>query len=889
MELRLRIKNRILESVTSRPDSGARIDFVQNFKMVKMSKMVNHSHPEAARARNESFRAIENWIVGMGLKPYHISMSNREHGDGIHELMWAKDFSTPRVRTPLKAEHFIMGIDVDYYLKLSKIRHLARKGNPIIFYSAMPRQLSGDCLDGHYTIEKDGRFHMRVNGGADYPSDLWNYDLDTVVFDYWWGSRIYAVEKREVDDIHAIVLLAPIAKVTLPILTRYLINGPRLKRRTMLDGDFAIMRYTQPVEGKSSMWISVTRCGDYTSANVPESCFAAIEISFDQVTKGVSFYGVMNILKEYGIHRKEAVSASRILVAYFNYKSGKRVEITETRMWNGTIEASNYVNAEADSRVDSQADLKIVGRNLHPPITDDPTTIPAATQANDLAAVRGRVEKIRNTKVPPNQYLAWASEFVSLTVGDHAHTVEPWNIDQVIDEQRSTPQQIGRNANTLPWLTGESWLPGKLRVKSFMKKEVANGSNHPRNISTLPTDHNLELSRFTYAVKHAILKHLEWYAPGKTPEQIARRLTTMAEFRRILEADGNRFDGSISDWLYRHVKRPIYLAAIALGHRRELQQLLDREVNTKGVTSTGDQYDPGTGTLSGSPTTTDGNTLYTGFIDYCSLRTGGYSAVEAFRLLGQHAGDDATSVAEEKHWLKVAKDLGMTYTCITHTTETDTPVGFLGRKFPYLFVGGDGSLQDPLRQANKLHYTFAPKSIDLPQALVNKAIGLETLDPSNPLISAWASAVRRIHGDQVTGDHDMPYWFKISDGSWPQLTEEEYWIQFAALTGIAEGEFLQLILALRDSNSEEDLHNLPVLHVPNPTLDKVAAQQLDDPMVTPPPPPPDTIAEELEPGVWSVVSITTTPTTSSSAPSPVNGKQRASGRKKGPKRDPRRK
>jgi len=824
----------------------------------------------------------------MGLKPYHISMSNREKGDGVHELMWAKDFAIPRVRSSLRPEHFIMGIDVDYYLKISKIRYLARKGNPIIFYSAMPRQLAGDCLDGHYTIEKDGRFHMRVNGGADYPSDLWNYDLDTVVFDYWWGSRIYAVEKREVDDIHAIVLLAPVAKVTFPFLTRLLIKGPRLQRRTMLDGDFAIMRYTEPLEGKSSMWISVARCGDYTSANVPEACFAAIEISFGEVTKGVSFYGVMNILKEYGIHRKDAVSASRILVAYFNYKSGKRVQVSETRMWNGTVGASNYVNAEADSRADTQADLKTVGRNLHPPITDDPTTIPAATQPNDLAAVRGRVECIRNNKTPPNQYLAWAQEYTALVVGDHAHTVEPWSVDQVIDEQTSTPQQVGRNANALPWLTGASWLPGKLRVKSFMKKEVANGSNHPRNISTLPTDHNLELSRFTYAIKHAILKHHQWYAPGKKPEEIARRLTTMAEFRRILEADGNRFDGSISDWLYRNVKRPIYLAAVALGHRREVQELLDREMNTKGVTSTGDQYDPGTGTLSGSPTTTDGNTLYTGFIDYCALRTGGYSASEAFSLLGQHAGDDATSVANEDNWLKVTKDLGMKYTCITHTTETDTPVGFLGRKFPYLFVGGDGSLQDPARQINKLHYTFAPKSIDVQQALVNKAIGLATLDPNNPLISAWATAVERIHGNQVTGEHDMPYWFRVSDGSWPQLTVEEYWVQFVALTGISEGELLRLILALDEATCEDDLQNLPQLHMPTQTVDKVAAQHLDDPMITPPPATPDVIAEELEPGVWSVVSLTTTPTTSSSAPSPVNSKHRASGKRRGGKKGPRR-
>ena len=61
--------------------------------------------------------------------------------------------------------------------------------------------------NGHYYVDSDNTITLRVNGGATYNHQLWNWNIDTVVFDYYFRLRsiVYSVERRRVDDHHSIV------------------------------------------------------------------------------------------------------------------------------------------------------------------------------------------------------------------------------------------------------------------------------------------------------------------------------------------------------------------------------------------------------------------------------------------------------------------------------------------------------------------------------------------------------------------------------------------------------------------------------------------------------------------------------------------------------------
>jgi len=71
-----------------------------------------------------------------------------------------------------------------------------------------------------------------------------------------------------------------------------------------------------------------------------------------------------------------------------------------------------------------------------------------------------------------------------------------------------------------------------------------------------------------------------------------------------------------------------------------LKDYIAEVYKNQAVTDHGDRYDPGPGTRSGSPPTTDFNTTHNGYTHFCAFRTIGFGADEAFENLGLYAGDD---------------------------------------------------------------------------------------------------------------------------------------------------------------------------------------------------------------------------------------------------------
>jgi hypothetical protein len=546
----------------------------------------------------------------------------------------------------------------------------------------------------------------------------------------------------------------------------------------------------------------------------------------------------------------DIVKAAALLIQWMKENKDVYVEITETRYTNGKLgtPADNYVINKAGDGFTALEDPKTVGRNLHKPITDDPVTVPAAHQNNDTTSVQERVEKVRNiTEVHP-RYYKYSSELINFILGDKRDSLAPWDLEEVAATKTKALQKE-RIEQVAAFMTGRLHTKNqsKVNIKSFMKKEPTNGFGAPRNISTLPVEHSLELAQYTLAFKYDVWKEQKWYMPGKTPSQISERLVEVAnqpsphpaiEEHYILEGDFNKYDGTLFKFTTEFDLR-LYTAAFQPKYKDRVRLLWTREVDAKGMTATGYRYFNGHANPSGSDRTTDSNTGKNALIDYCALREAGLTAKEAWEMLAGYCGDDLFSRAPKWAFAKVVKEFGMSAKLEEHRPLDNPVVGFLGRKFPYLFEGGLESLQDPARLLRKLHLTFSNKMIPIMQAFANKATGLVTLDPNNPILQSWCAMAERLaklEGAElgVVDPADIPYWHWALEesGTWIQVDADDYLDVIELISGITIGELRFLILQFDNVKCVEDLTKLIPVHVPTRTEDKLPAVLLNDDMAS---------------------------------------------------------
>jgi len=239
-------------------------------------------------------------------------------------------------------------------------------------------------------------------------------------------------------------------------------------------------------------------------------------------------------------------------------------------------------------------------------------------------------------------------------------------------------------------------------LKSFVKNEAYSVPNDPRVITTNSTALTLRMSAFTYAMKEDILKKLPFYGPCKTPLEVHERIRLIGQ-EGLLESDYNRFDGSISKYL-QDLVNAIYLRWLNDGPDAVEWVVLFQQVFVqKATTKHGVKYKPGFGTRSGSPITTDGNTLINAFISYSALREMGKTKDEAWSLLGLYTGDDGLNrnIPGLEAAMKMAvAALGLSIDIVS--SVPDSSIKFAGRCFPRPLTSLS-SHQDVKRTLVKLH------------------------------------------------------------------------------------------------------------------------------------------------------------------------------------------
>jgi hypothetical protein len=228
----------------------------------------------------------------------------------------------------------------------------------------------------------------------------------------------------------------------------------------------------------------------------------------------------------------------------------------------------------------------------------------------------------------------------------------------------------------------------------------------------------------------------------------------------VAETDYSKWDGSLSGDL-RWVERQIILGCVDEAHRKELGELLDRDINLKGRTAFGYAYEAGTSRMSGSQTTTLGNSLLNAFVAYLAYRLAGMNENSSWRCIGPKFGDDGVDdIAGD--WGRVGPLLGLKLKL--EKRDTKDFVTFCGR----VYVNPKGhccSVFNPRKALQSLCVGLSNKD------WADKVRGYAVTELQSPVVGTYLRVLMRVHGiaavserewSETMGDWLTPYPYDAS-------------------------------------------------------------------------------------------------------------------------------
>ncbi|APG76143.1 hypothetical protein [Beihai sphaeromadae virus 2] len=707
-----------------------------------------HSHPFSSAYRSFANKTIDETILRYGYQPYSISSSIRDNGKGNRFYYTEKDFGLPYQNDTLEEDSIITMVDVDYYCDMNAYLSV---GKPILLYTIIPESVAFQGPDYAFTI-KDDEIRHQVNGGAKYSHRLWDYERDTVsVLTPDDTLIVYDVERRKLpgDPHHQLVLLDPVVAVPAPFWIH--VEPHPLTRMKFHIGN-GVNSIMDPVRDIVSCGIA----GKFVCADIPVKTYEMVKSMFVESPKPV--VGTL----ERPLFNKELMDAPE--KASILYQCFKRT-VDSPHEHASTSEARSYQVLGPLTHENP----KPAGRQVHTPLVDHPDLYPSDSFNNDLASVKGRVLKTLNRKEPSTKYKTYKKEFIQFLVPDNIKGKGvPLTYEEVDNLQRGRLQR-NRFKQAIEGVLSHA----KCKIKAFVKKEPMAGIKDPRNISTVPIEHNIILSTFTYAFKLGVLFKQRWFAPGLIPADIARRVQEVAKNGCICR-DFSRFDGHVSKFLD-SVPDEAMVQWTAKQYRGQLVDRLQREKASRGITRNGFLYDPEYSRRSGSPCTTNSNTVITAFLGYCAARESGFNPKTSYRKLGLYCGDDGVddpTIPIAAHQ-GVSEDVGMKLKAFK--CQPGEPVEFCSR----VFIDPRSSLdsyQCVERQLRKSHLSLQPPNITDSEACHYKYSSFVLTDAKTPILGSLARKMVEIN--TPVAQHKKPKaerayvgGISIVAGPWPQEDE----------------------------------------------------------------------------------------------------------------------
>jgi hypothetical protein len=689
---------------------------------------------------------MNQFCRAVGLNRFDLSGNrNRDKSLGTHDYYFIKDTARARWYDKMPEDRIVTLLDVDYYLETIPQKLL---GCPMLLYTICPSQLAHTSNERSYRFVDKDTIEMVINGGERYRHKIYDYDHSVISLPTWFGYWNYYVDRVQQDEEKYFVLLTPFSWVwdplhLLKVTTR--LTTPVSRRGNWLhminNSRRGLIRHIKSLDG-------------VLDAAIPEADWESLLALWPSCpNKNVG--QVQRYFKDSKV--RDVLRNSAIIFRALNeyYGDSPVIQTFPCRYVVDVID-ENY---QMDEGKDHGQDI------LPAPITSSPAMTVNGSKASDKYTISERVDKVRNDVEPPLVYYEYAHEFITQLVGDKRGHPIPFS--EVIENQNRPVQMQRINQYIYPKSSHN------VEVGAFQKMETIPLKIGPaRNISAVNIEHNLALSSFTYPFKLAVLRDLDWYSPCKPPLELSESVHQYAlRHTALLSSDFSKFDGTISRWLRSNVERAAYELFFE-GWAELVSKICMAECEATAKTRYGVKYQPKNSRLSGSPLTTDGNTMINAFVAFAALRKVGCSPAEAFKEIGPKAGDDSIVTAKVKDTLiQVCEDLGLEVK--VEIIRKNNPVPYLGRYWldPWTTLT---SMQDLTRTLPKLS-AVGSRQHKPSDALANKCKGYYVTDAYTPVLGSVLRHLARKHGfkldappkfDRIVGN-DRELIRKFQDGPFP--------------------------------------------------------------------------------------------------------------------------
>lgn len=737
--------------------------------LVKAGPTRNHTHGQSASDRNAGSATAALASRSLGLEPYYVQQSLsdvRKARDGDRSYHWVKDFGVPS--RPFHFDPHVQAavlVDVDHYIDMPNL--LARFPGTYFVSTFQPTEAA--CSTGEFSFRflPDNRVQYRVSGGAEYEHLVWDYRGDTLmvqISDLTTRSVVaYHVDRKKLNDHHVLIMLSVIGKFqTFSFVpSSLLIEGRPLERLEPVIGEHVVLDVMRP----TGLFRSVAVVGQHSAVTVPkaaiDACHAAASIAKVPITSAmISSY----LAKGEDLGVELPIGYAPVLASYI--RAGMAHDPPVVYPPENSMVPIRFGKHDYDAPVP----LAGFGSPLIGPCYGF-----ASSYASDDRCISGRLEAFTQrpqSHVVPPRVASYMVEFAELLI-PQPHCGFPIALDEVYDHQdRPSQRHILDEAH----VSGPSY---KRLWRAFVKKETYVKPTDPRNISTATPQAKLAYSSFLYAFHAVVMNNVEWYAFNKTPLECANRVAKiLANAAHAVPSDASRFDGHVS-WLARVLERIIMLRFFSPECHSELNERLDEQIGLPGWTSEGREYCSGYSRASGSPETSDLNSVLTAFIGYCAWRDTSVNGVrcspkQAWDALGVYGGDDSLEGAVDPDALaKSAKIMGQDYKTIV-VKRGSTGVEFLNRQFgPDVWHGDINSMANPSRLLSKLW--VGPANLREPlERFAERLSGYYRMDRNSPVIGEITRLGHDLLGERTEGIL-TPWAGKYSlDTNWPN--EDSGWM-----------------------------------------------------------------------------------------------------------------
>jgi len=738
----------------------------------------SHTHPNVASDRSSSTLHAQRLALNMGLTPYYIQMSatdQRNNQAGSRTYYWAKDFTAVPVDFAPPSDSLLVLIDVDYYIDVNA---LAREfAMPMVIYTVQPQAAAYTSSEYSFTFLSDNSMLYTVNGGATYNHQVWNYGHDSLLIrPRWWqmlnpfayNCAAYDVDRRTTIENRALILLTPLArwKRLAAIVAVLAVSGPSLRPLRVVEGEYLRLR----VQRENGLLTSTGRVGQYHCATIPTDLDDAIAAT---ARVGVTTLAVPSVQRYFTGDAADIQVQSVAVTEYHRRKVGR----TPDTVYNTTVGVRAYQPYTDEYDADAKP---LVTAFMNPII--DACYVPVAGPGTERQAVKGRITDVANSTKMTARLSGFIEDFLHETIPAHSvRTLHPETVDTVIERQNRPSQRVLINQ---AMVGGTSNKPKEV----FIKAETYGKMSDARLITQIcPTD-KLAYSQFMYSFTDQLYNY-PWYAFGKTPVDIAKRVNqVLLRAETVTATDFSRFDGHVSEVL-RELEIRTLLRLFHPAYAEDLIRLHLTQYGGRCFTRNGVSYEQGLARASGSPETSGMNTWANAFIAYVHYRLIGngpkrYDKHGAYEMLGVYGGDDGLSPdADAGKYHAAAAMCGQVIEAEV-VKRGSSGVKFLARLYgPNVWYDGEGATNsccDVARQLAKFHTTHnLPAGITPAEKLAEKARSYLLTDPETPLISTLCKVALEVTGDQVArreleGHMRIGGWFSMyaQDVQFPNKYEE---------------------------------------------------------------------------------------------------------------------